>query len=274
MNIFSYAFMNRAFIAGILLAVIIPLIGLVVVLRRLSMIGDALSHSSLAGVAIGLVLGFNPVLGAMVASVVSALAIELIRKKFPNYGELSIAIIMSAGVGITGVLSGYGSGTSNISSYMFGSIVAISDFEMALILIVSVVVIAAFVLLYKELFYLSLSESGASMAGVPIRFVSSLFTILTALTIAIAARTVGALVVSSLIVVPVACGMQLAKSYRSTLFYSIIFALTFTIAGLFLSFYVGIRPGGAIVLTGVSVLIMILILKTLFKKGGAKNNEI
>ena len=106
MALLEYAFMRRAFVVGVLLAIIIPCIGIVVVLKRLSMIGDALSHSSLAGVAAGLVMGINPILGAGITCIVAALSIETIRKKMPQYADISIAVILSTSVGAAGVLSG------------------------------------------------------------------------------------------------------------------------------------------------------------------------
>ena len=119
MEILEYDFMRRAFIVGILLAIIIPCIGIVVVLKRLSMISDALSHSSLAGVAAGLILGINPIVGAVITCVVSALSIEVIRKKIPRYSEMSIAIVMSAGIGLAGVLSGFVKSAANFNSFLF-----------------------------------------------------------------------------------------------------------------------------------------------------------
>lgn len=269
MEIFTYDFMRKAFLAGILLAVIIPCIGVIVVLKRLSMIGDALSHASLAGVAAGLLMGFNPVAGAVVTSIVAALGIEGIRKKIPKYAELSVAITMSAGVGLAGVLSGFVSGSASFNNFLFGSIVSIDDFEIALILTTGFVVITSFLLLYKELFFIAFDERSARLAGVKVGLVNTIFTLLTAVTVSVSARTVGALVVSSMMVVPVACAMQVAKSYRMTLIWGVLFALLFTVTGLFLAFYLGLRPGATIVLTGCAVLVCMLFLggikKTLVK---------
>ena len=156
MSILQYGFMQRAFIVGILLAVITPCIGITIVLKRMSMIGDALSHASLAGVALGLLLGINPVFGAGATCIVAALGIEAIRKKIPRYSEMAISVIMSAGIGLAGVLSGFVKNSANFNSFLFGSIVAISDAEMISVIVVSVVVLALFLLLYKELFYISL----------------------------------------------------------------------------------------------------------------------
>lgn len=271
LEILQYDFMRRALLAGLLLAIIIPLVGTVVVFKRLSMIGDALSHTSLAGVAAGLLLGINPVLGAIAVSIIAALSIEVIRKKLPRYSELSIAIVTSAGIGLAGVLSGFVSNSANFNSFLFGSIVAISDFEQLLVIIVSAVVFIGFILLYKELFYIALDEASARLAGVPVKLVNFIFTLLTAITVSVAARTVGALVVSSLMVVPTACAMQLARSYRQTISLSVLFAVIFTMSGLFLSYYADLRPGGTIVLIGVVILIIIILAKALLSRLGGRH---
>ncbi len=262
-DIFQYDFMQRAFLVGILLAVIIPCIGVIVVFKRLSLIGDALSHTSLAGVAIGLLLGINPILGAMAACLFAAFSIEAIRKRIPKYSELSIAIVLSIGVGLAGVLSGFVKNAANFNSFLFGSIVAISNFETALVAGISILVFVSFLLLYKELFYIAFDEQAAGLSGVPVRLVNSIFTILTAITVSVASRTVGALIVSSLMVVPVASAMVIARSYRQTVIGSIGFAVTATIIGLFISYYAQLKPGGTIVLTGVAIFLIALLVQKL-----------
>ena len=166
MRIFEYLFMQRAFVVGILLAAVVPCVGMVVVCKRLSMIGDALSHTSLAGVAAGLLLGVNPVAGAAAACVAASFGIEAIRRKLPRYSEMSISIIMSAGIGLAGVLSGFVKNSANFNSFLFGSIVAISDAEMISVIVVSVVVLALFLLLLTGNLHSqeSLSQSLRSLA--------------------------------------------------------------------------------------------------------------
>ena len=265
MSILQYSFMQRAFLVGVLLAIIAPCIGMTIVLQRKSMIGDALSHTSLAGVAIGILLGINPILGATGACIVAALSIEFIQKKIPRYSEMAIAIIMSTGIGLAGVLSGFTKSSGNFNSFLFGSIVAISDLELRMVVVVSISVLAAFLLLYKELFFIGFDQRTARIAGVPVKTVNFIFTLLTALTISIASRTVGALVVSSLLVIPVACGLQVGRSYRMTLIFSVIFAVFFTVTGLTLSYYWKLKPGGTIVLTGVASFLIIVILKAVIR---------
>lgn len=261
LDIFQYAFMQKAFLVGILLAVIIPLIGVIVVLKRLSMIGDALSHTSLAGVALGLLLGINPIIGAVMVCVVAAFSIEAIRKSLPKYAEISISIIMSVGIGLASVLSGFIEDGAAFNSFLFGSIVAITDTEVILVVIVTIIVVAAFILLYKELMLITFDEQGAELAGVPVKKINFVITLMTAITVSVAARSVGALIVSSLMVIPVACAMQLANSYKKTVIYSVCFALLFTVVGLLLSYYWNLKPGGTIVLTGVVVLIPLMVAK-------------
>ena len=261
LDIFQYAFMQRAFIVGILLAIIIPLIGVIVVLKRLSMIGDALSHTSLAGVALGMILGINPIVGAVVICIVAAFSIEAIRKALPRYAEISISIIMSIGIGLASILSGFVDDSAAFNSFLFGSIIAITDTEVILAAIVTVIVVVTFILLYKELMFITFDEQGAILAGVPVRKINFVITLLTAITVSVAARSVGALIVSSLMVIPVTCAMQVANSYKKTVIYSVLFALLFTIVGLFLSYYLNLKPGGTIVLTGVAVLIPLMIKK-------------
>lgn len=262
MEIFNYGFMQRAFVVGILLAAVIPCIGIVIVFKRLSMIGDALSHTSLAGVAAGLILGINPVAAAAIACITASLGIELIRRKLPRYSEMSIAIIMSAGVGLAGVLSGFVKNAANFNSFLFGSIVAISDMELHLVVAVSAAVLLMFLLLYKELFYVSLDEQSARLAGVPVRTVNFLFTFLI--------RTVGALIVSSMMVVPVACAMQFGKNYRQTVLWAVGLDVIFMITGLFAAYYLGLKPGGTIVLVGVLFLLLVFAGKRLFRRIGCQ----
>lgn len=267
LEIFSYDFMVRAFIAAICISVIAPCIGQVIVLKRLSAIGDATSHSALAGIAAGLAFGFNPILGAVIFSVFAVFMVEGFRKAFGRYADIAPIVVLSAGVGLTAVFSGFirNSG-ANLNSYLFGSIVAVSEGEMYMTAALSVVVLAVTVILYRELFYIAFDEESAQLSKVAVRRVNFVFMIITAVTVSIASRIVGALMVSSLMVIPVAAAMTVAKSYKQTMIFSVLFALFFTITGLFLSFYVKfdigeLKPGGTIVLTGVIVLTALLFCK-------------
>lgn len=263
--ILNLIFMQRAFIIGVLIAIIAPIIGVIIVLRRLSMIGDSLAHSSLAGVAFGLISGINPVLGATLFSVTAALGIEKVRKAFPKYSEISIAVIMSAGIGLAGILSGFVKNGVSLTAFLFGSIIAITDFELIIIVALSTVVILTIMLLFKELFYITFDEEAARLAGVPVKTLNFIFVVLTAVTIAVSSRIVGTLVISSLMVLPSASAIQIAKSYKQTIIYSVVYGLISIITGLTASFYLDLAPGGTIVLVSVAALILTLFYKNVIK---------
>lgn len=260
-EILTYGFMQRAFLMAALIAVIAPCIGVVIVLKRLSNIGDAASHSALAGIALGLALGINPIVGAVVFSLAAVLGIELLRRIFGRYSEISTTVIMSAGIGLTAIFSGFiKNGSANLNSFLFGSIVAVSDVELILSVILCAAVITVSALMYREMFYITFDEEAAYLAGIPVKLINTVFMILTAVTVSVASRTVGALMVSSLMVIPAACAMTVSKSYKSTIIYSILFAAFFCIAGLTAAYYLNLKPGGAIVLLGVFVLVVLTVL--------------
>ena len=150
-------------------------------------------------------------------------------------------------------------GSANLNSFLFGSIVAISDFEMYLTIGLGAVVIIVSFLLYRELFFVTFDEESAKLAGVNTGAVNLVLMLLTAVTVSVASRIVGALMISSLLVIPVAAAMTVAKSYKQTVWLSVVFAELFTISGLFISYYLDLRPGGTIVLLGVAILIMLTI---------------
>ncbi|MDO5713912.1 MAG: metal ABC transporter permease [Tissierellia bacterium] len=260
-SLFQYSYMIRAMIVGLCLSIIIPSIGIVVVNKRVSMIGDALSHVSLAGVMLGLILGINPILGAIGICLFASLGMEFINKRFPGYEEVSTAIIMSGGIGVASILSGFVKGSANIESFLFGSIVAITDFEWLMILIVSFLVFLFLSFLYKDLLYISFDSISADLSGVKVDQVNRLFMILTAITIAISARTVGVLIISSLMVLPVSCALRFGLGYFQTTLLSVGFGFLFTELGLVIAFYLGLKPGGTIVLLGVFTLVILLLFK-------------
>lgn len=268
---FSYDFMKRAFLVGIMLAVIIPMIGVIMINRKTSMIGDALSHTSLAGIGLGLILGINPLWGSLVICVISAFAIEIIRKKFPDYGDMATAIIMSTGIGLAAILSDFAPGGNSFESYLFGSITTLSNQDLLMAAVVFLAVVFTSSYLYRALLYTSIDPVMAKLAGVKTELISGIFTFLTAITVAISAKMVGALMISSLMVIPVATSFLIGKSYKQTYILSIFFAVIFLLAGITLSYHFGIKTGGATVLVAVFVLILISLVSGISRKFRQKN---
>lgn len=262
----AYDFMKRAFIVGSLLAIIIPMIGVIMINRKTSMIGDALSHTSLAGIGLGLILGQNPIVWSLIVSVIAAFAIELIRKKFSEYGDMATAIIMSAGIGIAAILSDFAPGGTSFESYLFGSITTLTKGDLFMAIGVSLAVIFISLYLYWALLYNSIDPTMARLAGVRVDLVGGIFTFLTAITVAISAKMVGALMVTSLMVIPVATALLVGKSYKETYFLSIVFALIALLSGIVLSYKYGIKTGGATVVLAVAGLILVSLISSLYKK--------
>ena len=255
----AYGFMVKALLVGFFLGLIIPLMGVIVVNRKTSTVGDALSHASLAGIGLGLILGLSPILGALIATIIGAFSIEAVRRKLPGYGDLATGIVMSAGVGMASIFSDFAPSTSKFESYLFGSIVTVSDREVVISIGISLLILAVFFILYHQLLYLSIDPEGARLSGVNRNRIDFIFTLALAVTIAISCRIIGVLVVSSLITIPVACAVIFSASYRRTVFLAMGFGLAFVLVGLTLSFRLSLKPGGAIVMTGVVCLIALLL---------------
>ncbi|AMC93268.1 metal ABC transporter permease [Erysipelothrix larvae] len=270
MSIFGYAFMRVAFIAGTMVAITVPLVGSTMVFKRMSLMGEALSHVSLAGVALGLIFGYDPILGALAASVIAALSIEVIRNRLKTYSELSLAVIMSFGIGLAGVLMGFVNNPANFNNFLFGSVLAISQNELMLSIGLCLLVLVLSLVFYRQFFYISFDETSAKVSKINTNTFNMLFTFMTAIVVSITSRIVGALIVSSLMVIPVTAGMQISKGYRSTLLWSILFSISSIWIGLFVAFYApwGLRPGGTIVLVSVFELLVVLIVKGIASKRG------
>jgi len=256
--------MIRALVIAIFVSIVLPLIGAPLVQRRLSNTGDALSHTSLAGVAIGSVAGLSPLWMSVIVSLISALIIEFIRRKFHKYSELAVVIVMSFAVAIAAILSKF-SGAQTFSSYLFGSVMLTTEEEVITMAVIFVVSLVFFLGFYHQILYTNYNELQASLDGVKVTILNLVFTIITALIVAIASKTVGALMVSSLMVIPYAASIQLTRSYKGSLLLSVLFSLISAISGIILSYNIDIAPGGTMVLVAVVILIISLIVNHIFK---------
>jgi len=266
LEMLSYTFMQRALLAGIIVGVICPMIGIFLVLRRMSMIGDSLSHVALSGVAAGMLTGTYPVAMALGFSVVAALAIERLRRSFEEYAELAIAIVLSTGIGLAVVLiSLANSFNANLYSYLFGNITTVMPQDLKLITALGVVIVAGVIFLYKELFYIAFDETSARLSGVPVKWLNILFVVMIAANITLSMRIVGILLVSSLMVLPVAASLQIAKNFKQAMIYSVLLAQGAILSGMVIAYYFELASGGTIVLMSVVELLVILGVKRLKK---------
>lgn len=260
----TYEFMRRSLIMGIMIGIVAPCVGYFLVLRRQSVIGDTLSHVALSGAAFGMLTNSYPLLTAMLFTVIASLGIEGLRIKYRHFAELSLSIILSAGVGLASILLSLGN-TQGVLSYLFGSLSLVSSQEILLFVMLSVIIFGTIIILYNKLFYITFDEESAYLSGIPTKRINIFFSVLVALTIAISMRIVGVLLISSLMVLPVAASLLIAKSFKAGLVYSMVFGVVSVIIGLILSYYLNLATGGTIVLSALAILLIIIIFQNMTK---------
>ncbi|MDJ1154617.1 metal ABC transporter permease [Macrococcus caseolyticus] len=275
----EFDFIRYSFMSGILIGLLAPLIGTFIVVRRLSLIADALSHVTLGGIAFGMLLTkllaftINPVWTGILFSIAGSLMIEKLRSVYKHYQELAIPIIMSLGIGLSVIFISFADGfNQDLFGYLFGSISAVTFNDVIVIFSIFIVVVLFIGLLYKELFILSFDEEYASIIGVP-RYVHILFMLMVALVISASMRVVGILLVSSLITLPVASAMRLTRSYKELMVWSVVIGEFAVITGLVTAFYLDITPGGVIVMLLVAILILSIMIKKNKEKAGNLNEN-
>ncbi|EFM09903.1 ABC-3 protein [Paenibacillus curdlanolyticus YK9] len=269
MEILTTEFFQRALIGGLLIGVTGPLMGLFLVLRRLSMIGDTLAHVSIAGVALGFLIGVYPIAVGLIFALAASFAIEKLRKAYKTYAELSIAIIMSGGVALASLFFTLGMGFNvNVSSYLFGSIYTLDNMDLIVIGAVTVVVLVLLRLHVKELFLLTFDEDAAAVNGLPVRYYNLMMSVLTALVISASIKIVGALLISALLTIPAACSLVAARSFRQSVFIVVIVAEIAVIAGLLIAGVWNLAPGATIVLLLIAILLVMLFGRTRFRTSG------
>lgn len=278
--ILSYEFLQNAFASGLIIGVIAPLLGVFIVVRRLSLIADALSHVTLAGIAgslylsqsVGALALLNPLYLGIASSVLGSMLIERLRSVYKHYEELAIPIILSAGIGFGAIFISLAEGfSSDLFGYLFGTVSAVSRQDLYIVAGIAVIVLAFIRIFFKELFVLSFDDEYARASGLPAKWIHFLFMIVTALVIAGSMRIVGILLVSSLMTIPVATAMRVAKSFKQTIWLSILFGEVSVLSGLVAAFYLDLAPGGTIVVTSIAILLIVLAYRkfSLSKKRGA-----
>lgn len=261
-EILQYDFMQRALIAGIIIAVVAPVIGMFLVVRRYSLLADTLAHVSLVGIVVGAITGINPVLSAIVTSVIASFFMEKLRSAQYIFGESILAIFLTGSLALASVLLVFTRGLSgSFTSFLFGSISTVTSGDVWVIAIASAVVLAMIVVLYKKLFLISLDEEIAQSSGIHTKFYNQLLIIIAAVTVAVTMRIIGVLLVGALMVIPVITAMQFGKSFSKTLLIAVLFSLTYVLSGIVLSFYLGTPSGGTIVLIAIGAFLLSLGLK-------------
>ena len=253
-ELFQYSFVVRSFEAGVIIGLIAPLIGMFLVLRRYSLIADTLAHVSLAGIAIGFLLQINPIMTAILSTVLSSVVIERLRISKKVYGESALAIFLSGSLALAVVLISLAHGFNvGLLNYLFGSIVTVKQTDLYTIWVLGAVVATFLFLFYKELVYVTFDEESAQVSGIPTRFINTLLIVLAALTVSLSIPIVGVLLISALMVIPVVTALQFRQSFGKTIMIAELVSLFSVVMGIFTSFYLNLSTGGTIVLISLVV---------------------
>lgn len=264
LEIFAYGFMQRALVSGIAIALLCSVVGLFLVLRRYSLFGDAIAHSSFGGIAAGLFIGIYPMWTAYLISLISALIITRIKQKVDISGEASVAVLLSSGIAVGLILISLSGGFNvDIFSFLFGSILLVSVEDTILILGLTGSILIVILLLYRELIYSTFNEEQAKVSGIPVEKINYLIVFIAGITVVTSIQLVGIFLISALFVIPNVTAIMYGRSFKQTTLLSISFAISSVIIGIIISYLVNITPSGAIVILSLAIFGMTIGLKSL-----------
>lgn len=263
---FLYGFMRQAFQASFLISIIAPILGLFLILRRQTLLADTLSHVSLVGVALGLLLGVAPTWTNIVVVIFASILLEYIRIIYKSYTEISVAIMMSGGMALALVLMSFNDTTAmSLNTFLFGSIVTISTDQVLFLLVLTLLIITLYIFFRRPMYVLTFDEETAFTSGLPVRMMSIAFNVITGVAIAIIMPIVGALLVSAILILPAAISMRLSKSFTGVILIGIILAVIGMSSGLTISYYQGTPPGATITLVFLVIFFIVILLEKLKK---------
>lgn len=262
LDLLDYEFMRLALVAAFFTGLAAPAIGTFMVQRRLALLGDGLGHVALTGVALGLLTGTAPVLTALVVAVLGAVVIEVLRTYTRTSGDVALAMLFYGGIAAGVLLIGLaGESGATLNRYLFGSITTVTDTDVVVVSVLGVVVVGLCLLLSPQLFAVCQDEEHAKVSGVPTRLYGLLIAVMAAATITVAMRTVGLLLVSALMVVPVAAAQQVARSFRLTHLLAMAIGLLTAVLGVVTSFEANTAPGPTIVMLALGTFVLTTLLR-------------
>jgi zinc transport system permease protein len=259
---FELVFMQRALVAGLAVGVFAPMIGTFVVQKKMSLIGDGIGHMAFAGVGGGVLVGIWPVWGALAVAVAGALGIEWLRVRKAASGDLALALFFYSGIAAGVVLVSLGGGLdANLLVYLFGQPLTVDDSEVAVIVGLGSAIVVAMLLLRRVLFAVVTDEEWSRVAGLPVGLVNAILAVIVAVSVVAAMRIVGILLIAAMMVLPVASGQVLARSFGGTLRWSVAIGVVSVVSGLVVARVWGLTPGGTIVLIAAGIFAAIAIAK-------------
>lgn len=256
----SYEFMQRAFLAGILIAILASVSGTFIVLKRYSMISETLAHSALVGVAVALVAGYNPLWIAVVVSVLSAWLIEYLRSTFALYSDAILSILLSGSLALAVIIVSVGGEFNNsLFSYLFGSILSVSTEDITTIMIFGTIALGLLLVFSKEFYFIAYDEEVAKTSGIRVKLLNYLLVTIVAIIIALSIRVIGTLLIGALMVIPTVAALQYRVGFLQTSLLSLFFAVLSVMFGMTLSYFFSLPSGATIVLCVLSIFILSLI---------------
>ncbi len=250
MGLLDYDFMRRALLAAALIGLFAPLIGVFLVQRRLALLGDGMGHVALTGVGLALLLRTAPIPTAMITAAAGAFLIEFIRARSRTAGDVALALLFYGGIagGVLFASLAPGQGTGTLNAYLFGSLSTVAASDLIALVILCAIIVITLVVFGREMFAVSLDAQIAATQGVAVRSISTMMAMLAAIVVVVGMRTVGLLLVSAIMIVPVAAAQQITRSFRATAALGSALGLTASVLGLVGSYYVQVPPGPAIVI--------------------------
>jgi len=260
MEFFQYDFIQRALLAGIITAIVCPVIGSFVVVRRQSLIGDGLGHIAFAGVTGGYMIGIYPAAGAFLLTMLGAVGIEFVRRRHSQFADMGLAIFFYSGLAMAIIFSTITRMPSaGLLSFLFGSIITVTMTDIAMIAGSGTLVLITVYMLFDKLMLMALDEEVANVAGINTSMINMLFSLLTAAVVVVGMTVVGILLVSALMIIPVATAHLLRVGFRATMGWAVLFSVLSVVIGLVSSFYLDIAPGGTIVMTAIVLYIVTMV---------------
>ena len=258
----EYAFMQRAFIAGVLIAILAAVSGTFVVLKRYSLIGETLSHASLVGVAVAIVAEQRPLYVATIFALVAAWAIEYLRTRFSLYSDSVLSIILSGSLALAIIIVSLGGAfNASLFAYLFGSILTVSDTDVLTISVVGTITLLALLYFAPRLYFIAFDEEVAQVSGIKVQALNFLLISVVAVIISLSIRVVGTLLIGALMIIPVSAALQFRLGFLKTMALATLFAVLGVILGMALSYHFSIPSGATIVLVTIAIFIFSLIVK-------------
>lgn len=268
LDMLSYDFMQRALLAVVAISIFAPILGIFLILRRQSLMSDTLSHVSLAGVALGVVLGISPTWSTIFVVTLAAVVLEYLRTVYKHYMEISTAILMSMGLAISLIVmsKAYNVGNVSLEQYLFGSIITIGKEQVIALFVIALITFILTILFIRPMYILTFDEDTAFVDGLPVRTMSILFNVVTGIAIALTIPAAGALLVSTIMVLPASIAMRLGRNFKTVIFLGMLIGFVGMVAGIFLSYYWETPASATITMIFIGIFLLVSLVGLLRKR--------